>query len=138
MASKKYPLVKLLKAQKMSQDGVISASKSFKSATWLQLVEYCNGCGAAGSWFRPPAYIWGTWIGAACISHDWDYQFGTTAWGKLRADWRMRINIIKLVVADESINWWKPLALQKARANVYYQSVRKFGNKAFWKNKIKR
>ena len=131
----KYPLVKLLKAQKMAQDGVISASKSFKNATWLQLVEYCNGCGASGSWFRPPAYIWGTWIGAACIAHDWDYQFGTTSWGKLRADWRMRVNIIKLVVADESVNWWKPLALQKARANVYYQSVRKFGNKAFWKGK---
>ena len=133
----KYSLLKLLKAQKMAQDGLTSGSKSFKNATRLQLVEYCNGCGAANSWFRPPAYIWGTWIGAACIPHDWDYQFGTTAWGKLKADWRMYKNIIKLVTADEAVNWWKPLVMQKARANLYYQSVRKFGSKAYWKNKRK-
>lgn len=132
---KKYPLVKLLKAQKMAQDGLIYAPKSFKNATWLQLVEFCNGCGASGSWFRPPAYIWGTWIGAACIVHDWMYSFSKTLRGKLKADRGMYDNIIRLVIADEAINWWKPLAMQKSRAWVYYQSVRKFGNKAFWKGK---
>lgn len=119
----------------MARKGVISGSKSFKNASILQLVEYCNGCGAAGSWFRPPAYIWGTWIGAACIPHDWDYSFGTTEWGKLKADRRMYKNIIKLVTADEAVNWWKPLILQKSRANLYYQSVRKFGGKAYWRGK---
>lgn len=119
----------------MAQDGLIYAPKSFKSATWLQLVEYCNGCGAADSWFRPPAYFWGTWIGAACIVHDWYYSISKTVWGKLRSDWIMYKNIIKLVVADEAIHWWKPLTLQKSRAWVYYQSVRKFGDKAYWKGK---
>lgn len=133
----KYSPLKLLKAQKMARDGLIYAPKSFKNATWLQLVEYCNGCGAAGSWFRPPAFIWGTWIGAACIVHDWMYQFGKTKWGKLRADWAMYLNIVKLVSFDESVNWWKPLKLQMLRADIYYQAVRLKGSKAYWKNKIK-
>jgi hypothetical protein len=131
-----YSLLKLLKAQKMAQDGVISASKSFKKATWLQLVEYCNGCGASGSWFRPPAYIWGVWIGPACISHDWDYTFGTTEFGKLKADWRMYKNIIKLLIDGELLSKWKPLYFMKNRAWVYYRSVRRFGKTAYWKNKI--
>lgn len=131
----KYSLVKLLKAQKMAIDGLIAAPESFKKASWLELVEYCNGCGAADSWFRPPPTIYGTWIGAACIIHDWRYTFGLSEEDKNRADKEMHSNIIKLIIADSK--WFKPVTLQKARAWTYYQAVKLFGNKAFWKNKVR-
>jgi len=127
----KYSLLKLLKAQKMAQDGLIYAPKSFKEATWLQLVEYCNGCGAAGSFFRPPETIYLTDVSSTCIIHDWCYTMGKTIEDKEEADRIFLNNMIRIF--NRADTWYK--CLQVRRAKKYYYAVKLFGGSAFWAGK---
>ena len=131
---KKYPLEKLLKAQSLAHAGIIYAPASFLCATKEQLADTCNGCGAADSWFRPPSHLFGTWIGAACIVHDWMYGHGRTNEDKDEADRTFKHNMLRLVQRDAH-NWYKPSYVQRKLVNVYYKSVVDFGGPAFWKGK---
>lgn len=131
---KKSRLKELLKAQQLARAGILSAPASFLAASPEYLLSICNGCGAAGSWFRPPKRIWGTLIVYACHIHDWMYGAGKCIEDKDEADRTMRNNMHRLFERDRG-KWYKPTKLQYIRANIYYQAVRKYGGSAFWKGK---
>ena len=124
----------LLESQRLARAGVLFAPASFKSATDENLKKHCNGCGAAGSWFRPPKRIYGTLIVYACIIHDWQYSFGVTNEDKEEADRIFKHNMLRLITRD-SKKWYKPSYLQRRRANKYYLAVKCFGGEAFWNGK---
>jgi len=124
----------LLKAQQLAISGVLYAPAAFKSATIEELLRVCNGCGASGSWFRPPKRIYGTLIVFACIIHDWMYEFGLTNEDKDKADRSMLHNMNRLITMD-SFKWWKPTRLQRVRAKTYYKGVKYGGGEAFWAGK---
>lgn len=122
----------LRKTQELAKKGVIFAPDSFINASIEDLMKVCNGCGAKGSWFRPPKRMYGTLIVYACHVHDWMYQFGLSKKDKKNADKAMNKNINRLIDCDASAKWYKPVPLQKTRSYVYYLGVRLFGSKAFF------
>jgi len=124
----------LLEAQRLAQAGILFAPASFKNASLAELRNKTNGCGAAGSWFRPPKRIWGTLIVYACIIHDWMYGEGRTDDDKREADRTMHHNIDRLIERD-SHKWYKPTILQHFRSLIYYGGVNFFAGSAFWKGK---
>lgn len=124
----------LLKAQELARAGVLYAPANFLTAGEEELLKYCNGCGAAGSWFRPPKRIYGTLIVYACIIHDWQYSFGHCHEDKQEADRVFRNNMNRLITRD-SVKWYKPTRLQRIRVNIYYKAVKDFGGEAFWAGK---
>lgn len=127
-------LKSLIEAQELARAGVLYAPASFLNATPNQLMEVCNGCGAAGSWFRPPKRIYGTLIVYACHIHDWMYSFGKTLEDKEEADRVMNNNMNRLITRD-SHKCYKPTFLQRRRARKYYLAVKHFGAEAFWAGK---
>jgi len=95
-----------------------------------------NGCGTAG-WKGAliPDSIYLVSIKAACLIHDFDYYWGTTAKDKKNADYRFLVNM-KALIKHESRPWSKWLNTnRRLRAHIYYESVRKFGNAAFFDGK---
>ena len=124
----------LLKAQELAQSGVLYAPVSFLTATLDELLDVCNGCGAADSWFRPPKRIYGTLIVYACIIHDWQYHFGFTNEDKEEADRVFLNNNFRLIDRD-SHKWYKPTFAQRRRALKYYEAVKYKGGPAFWAGK---
>lgn len=129
-----YSVEKLLEAQKLARAGIIFAPASFLLSTAQELINTCNGCGAADSWFRPPETIYGTWIGAACVVHDWMYNFGHSNEDKDEADRTFKHNMLRLIQRDAHL-WYKPTFLQRHRALKYYLAVVEFGGPAFWAGK---
>ena len=127
-------LQRLLKAQELAIKGVLYAPKSFLLATEQQLINMCNGCGAADSSFRPPKRVYGTLIVYACIIHDWMYGVGCTTEDKVEADEVFHDNMGILIERD-SVKWHKPTALQHRRALKYYLGVKYGGSAAFWAGK---
>lgn len=125
----------LLEAHRLARKGVINAPQSFKDASLEKLREFCNGCGAKGSWFRPPKRIYGTLIIYACIVHDWQYSFGLTNDDKCVADRTFKHNMNRLITRDSQDKWYKPTGLQRTRALIYYFFVKEFGGEAFWTGK---
>jgi len=126
-----YPVEKLLKAQKLARAGIIFAPVSFLLATEQQLIEVCNGCGAADSWFRPPETIYLTDVSSTCIVHDWCYSMGKTIEDKEEADRIFLNNMIRIF--NRANTWYK--CLQVRRAKKYYYAVKLFGGAAFWAGK---
>jgi len=124
----------LLRAQSLAKSGVLYAPVSFMLASIAQLEEICNGCGAADSWFRPPASIWGTCIIYACHIHDWMYNEGVDDEDKQVADRSMKHNMQRLIRRDAH-KWYKPTKLQYARSILYYEAVVNYGGPAFWAGK---
>ena len=124
----------LLTSQQLAQMGVLCAPNSFKLASVVELSETCNGCGASGSWFRPPSTIYGTLIVYACHIHDWMYSQGKTNEDRDEADRTMLNNMSRLIDKDAHL-WYKPTYLQHKRAYSYYLAVHKFGGPAFWAGK---
>lgn len=121
----------LIKAQELSRAGVLFAPASFKTATAEQLKSTCNGCGAAGSWFRPPHTIYGTEIIYACHIHDWMYSYGRVVEDKDEADRSMLNNMNRLI--ERQGGWLQKI--KHWRAYKYYLAVHRFGGSAFWKGK---
>ncbi len=126
---------RLLQTQELAMAGVLFSPASFLTSTGKQLKEICNGCGAAGSWFRPPEKIYGTLIVQACHIHDFMYNEGRTIEDKDEADRVMLNNMIRLIERDSG-KWYKPTFLQRRRALKYYLAVKNFGGPAFWKGNI--
>lgn len=116
-------------AQKLAIADVLIASPVFKNSPLDRLVSICNGCGASGSWLRPPSKIWGTSIIEACIIHDHGYYIGSTYDDKKEADKNFLDNM--LILIDKRSRWYKPTKLQRWRAKRYYQAVRYYGGAAF-------
>ena len=127
-------LEELLSAQELAISGVLFAPASFKAATTEQLIEHCNGCGADGSWFRPPKRMYGTLIVQACIIHDWQYSFGVVQEDKQEAD-RIFLNNMHRLISRDSDKWYKPTFLQRRRALKYYRAVDLCGGEAYWTGK---
>ena len=124
----------LLDSQALVLGGVLYSPSSFLIASVSQLERDCNGCGAAGSWLRPPSKIYGTLIVYACIIHDWQYSKGCTIEDKDEADRVFLNNMIRLINRD-SKKWYKPSFLQRRRALKYYYAVKCLGGDAFWAGK---
>lgn len=122
-------------AQQMVRDGIISSHYSFTQASEKELDAVCNGCGAMGSWLRPPKTMWGTCVEASCQVHDWDFHIGVSEADRLAGDVQMLNNYYRLINLDKH-KWYKPTRLQRVRAKIYYRIVRHFGKKSFYKNKL--
>ncbi len=119
----------IYEAQKLAIVDVLISSAVFKNSPLDRLVGICNGCGAAGSWFRPPAKIWGTSIIEACIIHDHAYYTGSNYDDKKEADKDFLDNMLTLI--DRRSRWYKPTRFQRWRAKRYYQAVKYYGGAAF-------
>lgn len=95
------------------------------------LLVICNGLGAEGAFFRIPATIWGTSIIESVIAHDYGYEMGVSPLDKIKEDNRFKANMYRQIDMDCKDKWYKPIKIMKWRANLYYQLVVKFGQKAF-------
>ncbi len=127
--------MEILEVIELARAGVISVHSSFLTAGLPELVASCNGCGAAGSWFRPPKRIYGTLIVYACHAHDWGYKIGITMEDKDEEDRRFHNNLLRLIDRDCKKKWYKPRWLMRRRARKYYLVVRECGGPAFWAGK---
>jgi len=123
----------LLETLDLARINILYAPASFKFATWETLLEVCNGCGAAGSWFRPPKRMYGTLIVHACHIHDWMYHEGQSIEDKEEAD-RVFLNNLQRIISRET-KWYKPKFLMRIRAKEYYLAVKYGGGEAFWVGK---
>ena len=125
----------VINSQKLAVAGVISAPVGFLTSTVDYLVDVTNGCGAAGSWFRPPARIYGTLISHACNVHDYQYHHGRTIEDKHEADREFHNNLLRLIDRDCKKKWYKPRWLMRKRARLYYLAVKECGGPAFFSGK---
>ena len=128
--------LRVTQALHLARTDQLIAPESFKLASVHELVLVCNGCGAANAKFDfVPDRIYGTYIGWACIIHDWQYFEGVTAKDKRIADKVFRKNLIKIIQREEK--WYKPKLLMRSRALGYYLGVKFFGDGAYWNGKNK-
>jgi hypothetical protein len=127
--------LQLVTAQLLARNGFIDAPDKFKNATIELLREVCNGCGAADSWFRPPATIYGVSILASCMVHDFDFYLGVDDLDFIKANDRFKSNMIKQLNLGDT--WKTPLKLMTLRSLIYYKAVCIFGRNAFYAGKIK-
>lgn len=125
----------ILSTIEVARAGVVSAPASFLNANIHDLNEVCNGCGAAGSWFRPPKRIYGTLIVHACNIHDWRYYEGRTIEDKHEADREFHNNLLRIIDRDCAKKRYKPRWLMGRRARKYYLAVKEFGGPSFWAGK---
>ena len=129
---------KIIKARKLVMSGVLSAPESFRLASINELMDVCNGCGAANAKFDfVPDRIWGTDISASCQIHDWEYSVGLTNEDKEVADRRWRNNLFRTIDADCKKKCYKPRRLMRRRAKSMYFLVDELGGSAFWDGKNK-
>ena len=131
----KTHLESIVEALDRAKDETLEAHPDFAATPLGDLLEICNGCGAAGAKFDfVPDTIYGMSIILACIIHDFDYHNGTTQKHKRRADVRFLVNMILIILANKSS--WIMLTLRASRACKYFVAVTVKGGKAFWANKI--
>lgn len=90
-----------------------------------------NGCGAKGSFFNPPDYVFGE---GACKIHDFDFWVGGNKADYKKANKDFYKNMIKNCKAaykNKKINYISYLWV-KGAAWRYYKSVSLFGKDAFF------
>ena len=94
----------------------------------------CNACGPAGPLadYIPNHLFWLP-IAEACNIHDFMYKEGHVEKDREIADRVFRNNLMRLVEAKTSIKWLRKL--RRWKADKYYGVVKRFGARAFWKNK---
>lgn len=127
-------LDEIVKARKLVLRGKLYAPRGFLNGPANDLTEICNGCGAADSWFRPPAKMYGTNMVYAFHIHDLMYHEGVTIEDKDKADRVMLNNLYRLIKLDGD-KWYKPSFLQRRRALKYYWGVKYGGGPAYWEGK---
>lgn len=91
------------------------------NATQKSLI--ANGCGAKGSWVRPPSFM----FEASCDHHDFNYWIGGNDQDRLRADKGFYEAMCRDIKRARTL--LKPYYHLWARA--YYQAVRMFGKSYF-------
>lgn len=122
------------KARQYSKVRILWAPTSFLTTDLDTLLDVCNGCGAANAKFDfVPDRIYGTYIGYACVIHDWMYDVGRTIEDKEEADRVFLNNLLRLISREEK--WYKPNFLMRRRAYKYYWAVKCFGGPAYWQGK---
>ena len=125
---------RILQARDLARTGYLSAPASFRNGNPELLFKVCNGCGAANAKFNfVPDTIYGTYIGYACMIHDWQYDQGRTIEDKESAD-RIFLNNMLRIINHEN-DWYKPTTLMRCRAKEYYIAVKYYGGPSFWVNK---
>lgn len=94
----------------------------------------CNGCGPAGPLadYIPNHLFWLS-IAEACNIHDFMYNEGHIEKDRKIADRVFRNNLLRLIEDKTNIKWLRKL--RRWKADKYYMFVRKYGARAFWKNK---
>jgi hypothetical protein len=112
---------------------LLHVAPEFLTADAAYLFTVCNGCGAAGSWFKPPKTMWGLSVELACFLHDWDWHHAKTEQERRRADQRFLLNL--LIIIEEKSQNRITRGLRTIRAAEYYAAVRDYGDEAFWANK---
>jgi len=126
--------LRILEARKLARLGHLSAPASFRNANPELLFEIGNGCGAAGVKIDFVSdRIYGTYIGYACMIHDWQYDQGRTVEDKIEADHTFLNNMVRIIKRENA--WYKPTALMCSRAKKYYLTVKYFGGPSFWDGK---
>jgi hypothetical protein len=93
------------------------------------------GCGTKKSWMVPDS-MWGLSIKQVCCIHDYDYSKGKTQGDRERADYRFLRNLMETI--DRAPGFWNSLMRmpRRRRALKYYEAVNRFGDEAFWANKL--
>ena len=125
---------RLVEARRLVNIGTLSAPDSFVIVSVTKLVEVCNGCGTASSWFDyVPDKILGANIKFACFIHDWEYYSGSSKKDKVKADKNFKVNLLTLI----RLNTTNSLKIQLSYyiACAYYLGVKHFGYKSFWRGK---
>jgi hypothetical protein len=129
-------------AETKVKDGVVLYCEyDYESTAEILRRKQTNGCGPGGWKFDlVPDTMYGLSVREACDIHDWMYLFGKTLEDKDRADRSFLNNVIRLIDARTTTNWFgrnilKPLRYR--RAKTYYEAVSHFGGAAFWKGKNK-
>ena len=116
-------------------EGALIAPSSFPQEKKEDLQQICNGCGAAGATFDfVPDTIYGVDISHVCNIHDYEYNIGTTDFGKTKGDLRFLMNLMRCI---EAVSGWKKVLkpLMRRRALKYYEAVTAFGHNAYWEGK---
>ena len=114
------------------REGKLKAHPDFLMTSFGDLLDICNGCGAAGSKLPIPDTIYGLWVGPGCNLHDFRYHIGKTAKDKEMADIEMLANNMRAI---EACSTWILKPFRRRRALTYYGAVTDLGDKAFWKGK---
>jgi hypothetical protein len=122
----------ILKSLELVKDGKILAHPDFLATPIDELVEMCNGCGAAGKFDFVPDTIYGLWVGPNCNVHDHWYAVTASHPEKAKADREMLINNLRAI---EARSVWILKPLRRMRAMTYYVAVTDLGGKAYWKGK---
>lgn len=129
------PYESLIDTMQLVRDGVLDAHPDFLSTPIEELLEICNGCGAAGAKIDlVPDTMWFMSVKPVCHLHDFGFKKGKTIEDKEMEDRRMMNNYVRLI--DQNSNWLMR-RLRYRRAKKYYKVVHYFGGPAFWKGKNK-
>ena len=122
------------RAKTLVSKGLLTAPDGFLDTPTDELLEICNGCGAAESTFDfIPDSMWGLCICVICDIHDFGYFTGKTIKDKDREDDRMLMNLINYI-EKYSGNWISRM-FRRRRALKYYEAVVAFGKEAFMAGK---
>lgn len=93
----------------------------------------CNGCGAKGGIKVPDTFL-GLNISEACNIHDYMYYLGKTKGDFLFSNAMFMMNMTAIILGNS--NWLTKL-LRMGYATKYFTAVALYGDKAYWKGKIK-
>ena len=99
--------------------------KKYEDLTADQKAMICNGCGAKGSFIRPP---YGSFFLASCNHHDYGYWKGCTEDHRKICD----KNFLTAMLKDCSTLPWYNKIRYYPWCHAYYRAVRIFGKKAFY------
>jgi len=106
------------------------APKEYWDLSPEQKQKICNGCGAKGS--KINFLIPQGKFKEACNIHDYMYAVGKNDHDKRIADRVFINNLNRIVKASHPL--LRPI--RKIAARAYYEAVAKFGDEAFWKDKV--
>ena len=132
--AKKTLTESLIETIQLVREGKIDADPRFLQTDFGELLEICNGCGAAGSRLPIPQTNYGMDMRPACQPHDFGYNIGKTIEDKRREDRRMLNNSIRLIHQRSANKLMRTLRIK--RAVKYYLAVDMMGGPAFWDGKI--
>jgi len=132
MFKKRSLMDSVFKTLDLVEAGKIMAHPGFIKTELADLLDICNGCGAAGSKLPVPDTIWGLWVGPNCNLHDYRYHIGKTEFHKQVADLEMLSNNLRAI---EECSVWFLKPMRRQRALTYYAAVTDLGDAAFWAGK---
>jgi hypothetical protein len=83
----------------------------YEDLTLKEKARICNGCGGKGGFITPPH---ADLFKEECNNHDYDYHVGGSLWDKIKADFKLRLNM-RQKIKTESIT--------SLRAHLYFNNA---------------